>query len=274
MLTILRNYSLMKILSITLMIAFIGGIYASCSHEDSGTIEPKNEESLSEFSHPIEVEPTPGASVGQMHNEAVLGYIKMIAKHGGEKVPYEEARAKAVWWMNKIAEIHGYEDRVTLQDFDERIELFIELREKKICDLFNPISVDLKETLKRMKSEGIISPEKAQEYLEVYIDFENRLRNNLNATRETPLGIVVEPISPEVDILYSSAEVWRNMEAYVKEHPELQGWWDKWKKTIWNIGLLTSDFIGFVICSPGTPIAAAFCALLASIAFTLAWPPY
>jgi hypothetical protein len=67
--------------------------------------------------------------------------------------------------------------------------------------------------------------------------------------------------------------MWEEMDRYVEDHPELKGWWDRWKKTIREVCLIASDFLGAVVASPST-VGMVAGAALASIAFSIAWAPY
>ena len=82
---------------------------------------------------------------------------------------------------------------------------------------------------------------------------------------------------PAIEIGLYSTEWWTEyydyMEEYVEDHPELQGWWDDWKKKIREWGVIGTDAVGAIVASPSGPVGAVIGGALASVAFTVAWPP-
>ena len=247
-----------------------------CSCENN-MVQPENKE---ERVLPVAVNPESEGTVGNMHNDALGNILVLTAREcpNGEKVSYEVFRENAVWVMNKVAEAYGYQERITPEMCDKIFEKFNKLKAKKIYDFSDPVQegVELQSVIEKLVNEGIITPEKGAQHLKTFQEFESKVSELADKTlfNRDMLKADVLDISKEEDGLLESADFWFQMDRYVIENPELQGWWDEWKKTIRELSLIGCDFLGFVIGTGGTPVGQAFMGILASAAFIVLWAPY
>jgi hypothetical protein len=220
---------------------------------------------------PVEISPLP-VSIGKMHNECVINYITAIGEKYPNRVPLDVARKVLVDVMNDVAETNGISERVTDEMFDEVFARMRELREKGTVNFFAPENIDLGKAMTSFVSSGAINQQEAEKHLLTFQTFKKNLKNNIDKNVNVLNTPDVSLEDPAADVLYSSSVVWWvEMEMYIADHPELQGWWDYWKNKIQTIGLLMADFLGGACLVEFGGIWPLVGALLASTAFTIAF---
>lgn len=211
---------------------------------------------------------------GRMHNEILQEYANRTHMFR-DRISRARAVKIFVLCSNIVFERNGVEFTVDDRFVDSTLSVFARIGEQCGFDFFEPGS----------------NPEAAFTYFERIGLFDaggiERLRNCWNRIADpdraiefrepTPPG-KQDQVYPVIDITERSAEFWREyydqMDEYVARHPELQGWWDKWKRRIREWALIGSDCIGGLAGLGAGPAGAIVGAALGSIAFTFAWPPY
>lgn len=208
---------------------------------------------------------------GQIHNEILTAYSQQRMLFIDDTSP-EEAINIFVRATNEVLSRRDICERIGYHDVEKELERLWAIGRESGFDFFHP-GGDPRNVIYYLEDNGTLTEERANR-LAIYW-------KNV-ATGETPREYLIPsepiPLDPALNIAEYSAEWWRDyyvfMDAYVAEHPELQGWWDEWKKTIREISFIACDFLGGIIALPGGGSYALVGAALASIAFTFAWRPY
>jgi hypothetical protein len=253
-----------RIMMLAALVCFVAMSVDSCSHECI-TIPGATER-----------DDSPGRTIeyGRLHNEILQEYANRTHMFR-DRIPRANAVKLFILCSNIVFERNGLEFTVDDHFVDSTLAVFAHIGEQCGFDFFEPGSnpeaafTYLERTgrfdtssIERLRKfwKGIVDPERAIEFHE-----------------PAPPG-GPDPMFPVIDITEHSAEYWREyyyqMEEYVAQHPELQGWWDKWKKRVREWAMIGSDCIGGLAGLGAGPAGAIAGAALGSIAFTFAWPPY
>jgi hypothetical protein len=231
-------------------------MFCSCG-EHENVLLPKQEDGDEEI------------SFGQLHNEILTAYASE-RRIFLDRMTREEATTLFVEAANRVFKNHSMQFRVDEYFVKSKLEEFRHFEEESRFSFFRPAS-NPELAIEFLENRGKITPERSEALLGCW----KRICNPEIAPRLTSVEPV--PIDPTIDIAVHSAEWWRDfytyMDTYVESHPELQGWWDRWKKRVREAAFIASDFIGGAIASPGV-VSTLAGAALASLAFTFAWPPY
>lgn len=221
-------------------------------------------------------EDSPGGTIeyGRLHNEILREYANRTHLFR-DRISRANAVKLFIRCSNTVFERNGMDFTVDNRFVDSTLAVFADIGEQCGFDFFEPgsdpeVAFTYFERNGRLDTGGIervrncwkrtIYPDRAIEFREPMPPGER------------------DGVYPVIDIMEHSAEFWREyyhqMDEYVARHPELQGWWDKWKKRIREWALIGSDCIGGLAGLGAGPAAAIVGAALGSIAFTFAWPPY
>ena len=126
-----------------------------------------------------------------------------------------------------------------------------------------------------LESNGTIEPERAGLLRDCFNKIIDVKTDELSKPWLAARVVAID--DPAIEIGLYSTKWWTDyynyMEEYVEDNPELQGWWDDWKKKIREWGVIGTDAVGVIVASPSGPVGAVVGGALASIAFTIAWPP-
>ncbi len=211
---------------------------------------------------------------GRLHNEILREYTNRTHLFR-DRISRANAVKLFILCSNIVFERNGLEFTVDGRFVDGTLAVFAGIEDRCGFDFFEPGSdpeaaFSYFERLGRFDACGI---EKVRNFWKGITD----PHGEIELREPTPPG-EQDPVYPIIDITEHSAEFWREyyhqMDEYVSRHPELQGWWDKWKKRVREWALIGSDCIGGLAGLGAGPAAAIAGAALGSIAFTMAWPPY
>lgn len=215
-------------------------------------------------------------SVGELHNEIMSAFAGERNLFLG-KMNQTEFISLFIKSANKVLKRHCIDFSVDAGFVQAKIAEFEKFREKCGYDFFNPGS-DPERAFCYLEKHGVISPERIENLRRCWKNIKELGSSSVSSPSLVSQEAVPIIISPEVDVMEHSAEWWNeyytSMDEYVDDHPELQGWWDRWKKRIRECCLVASDALGGFAASGGGPGTAAVGCALGSIMFSMAWQPY
>ncbi|UCF05221.1 MAG: hypothetical protein JSV33_15090 [bacterium] len=249
-----------KNIIVVIFIVSLGSILNVCS-EDTISVPKEND------SDPIQIEP------GILHNEILDKYNEYHFIFG-EKLTHENGIDLFVEVANHILIKNDIDYSIDKNFVKDMISRFKTFRNESGYDILNPGS-DLNLAFDYLESNSEINYENIRILRNCFKDI--RKGEYIKPT-EPWLIVKCENLDdPVVNIGLYSTEWWYKyyeyMDEYVKYHPELKGWWDRWKKRIREWGLIGTDCLGAIVASPSGPVGAIIGGALASIAYTIAWPP-
>lgn len=248
--------SILVLLVLALSVQFL-----ACSEEwNVGTPDPDDAE-LSKL------------NPGVLHN-AILDEFSKDNVLFGPKASREEGTKRFVRAANDVLSDMGLEYSIDREFVDGIMAEFKRIKRETGYDFCNP-GGDQKLVIDYLESSGTIEAERADLLRDCFRGISNAKYDELSEPWLTARIVAID--DPAIEIGLYSTEWWIEyysyMEEYVEDHPELQGWWDDWKKKIREWGIIGTDAVGVIVASPSGPVGAVVGGALASVAFTIAWPP-
>ena len=201
-------------------------------------------------------------SQGQLHNEILAAFNEMHPLTG-KKLSRNEFTKTFILVTNDVYKNHGLSFRINEEYVNIMFSKFDEIKRECGYDFYQIGGSDLETALDYLERKGKITHDQCEVYKAVWRDLETWDIDS--DSRSILSALPVEALNMEaVEIAGYSYEFW---EAYIAEHPELEGWWEKWRGVIRDISIIGGDYLGCVLAGPGCAAGAA----LGSIAFILIW---
>jgi hypothetical protein len=212
---------------------------------------------------------------GIIHNEILYSYAEdevLFLK----KLSVVDAVKLFIASANKVLDNHGVQFVVTEKFVYDKLYELSRLKDKCGYDIFNPGN-DYDQALiyfEEKKDENSLLAKELKSVLENIKEQRTIITEHYYSSLSDD-ALQVEPV---IDIAIYSAIFWKiqckKMDEYVNDHPELKSWWDNYKRKIREWAFIASDCIGGLAASGAGGATAIVGAALASIAFTIVWPPY